>query len=125
MDAGAAGAYGLITDLVLLLLMIGTMVLVLKKHAAGLKIVWKLIAVVIALVFIQPIINAAVSNEAGFKQGVANTVAGLFPWRHPLDAPPPSPGPSPTLLPSFTRWPSKMRTATVRMAGRPGLRTST
>ena len=84
MDAGAGGVYGLITDLVLLLLMIGTMVLVLKKHAAGLKIVWKLIAVVIALDFIQPIINAAVSNEAGFKQGVANKVAGLFPWQHPL-----------------------------------------
>ena len=83
--AAAAGLYGWAFGLILLvLLMIVTLVLVIKKHAAGLKIVWKLIAVVIALLFIQPIINAAVSNEAGFKQGVGNKVAGLFPWRHPL-----------------------------------------
>ena len=71
--AAAAGLYGWAFGLILLVLLIVTLVLVIKKHAAGLKIVWKLIAVVIALVFIQPIINAAVSNEAGFKQGVANT----------------------------------------------------
>ena len=123
--AAAADLFGWAFGLVLLVLLIVTMVLVLKKHAAGLKVVWKLLAVVQVLLFLQPIINAAVSNEAGFKQRVGNQVAGLFLWqtRAPMLLPP-SPGPSPTLLPSFTRWPSKMRSATVRRACRRGFRTS-
>ena len=45
--AAAASLCGWALGLVLLVLMIVTMVLVLKKHAAGLKVVWKLLAVVI------------------------------------------------------------------------------
>ena len=51
--AAAAGVYGWALGLILLVLMIVTLVLVIKKHAAGLKIVRKLIAVVIALDFIH------------------------------------------------------------------------
>ena len=76
--ASAAGAYGLITDLVLLLLMIGTMVLVLKKHAAGLKIVWKLLAAMLLIIFLQPILQVAVSNEASMKKNSGEHVTGLF-----------------------------------------------
>jgi len=78
MDAGAGGVYGLITDLVLLLLMIGTMVLVLKKHAAGLKIVWKLLAAMLLIIFLQPILQVAVSNEASMKKNTGEQVTGLF-----------------------------------------------
>ena len=82
--ASAASAYGLITDLVLLLLMIGTMVLVLKKHAAGLKIVWKLLAAMLLIIFLQPILQAAVSNEPSMKKNTGEQVAGLFLQQYPL-----------------------------------------
>ena len=117
MDAGAAAAYGLITDLVLLLLMIGTMVLVLKKHAAGLKIVWKLLAAMLLIIFLQPILQAAVSNEPSMKRTPATrwlAYSAAIPSPMLLPA---SPGPSPSLLSSFTKWPSKTRTAKVRRRG--------
>ncbi len=43
--------YGWVMDLLSFLLMIGTMVLVLKKHVAGLNIIWKLLAVMPLLHF--------------------------------------------------------------------------
>jgi len=69
--------YGWVMDLLCFLLMIGTMVLIIKKHVAGLNIVWKLLAVMPLLIFIQPILWAAVSTPAGMKRSTGNQVAGL------------------------------------------------
>ena len=122
MDAGAGGVYGLITDLVLLLLMIGTMVLVLKKHAAGLKIVWKLLAAMLLIIFLQPILQVAVSNEASMKKNTGEQVTGLFLQQYPLRCSCQPHPDSPSLLSSFTKWPS--RTYFAKVQGRRGFRAS-
>ena len=76
--AAAADLYGWAFGLVLLVLLIVTLVLVLKKHAAGLKIVWKLLAAMLLIIFLQPILHVAVSNEASMKKNTGEHVTGLF-----------------------------------------------
>ena len=76
--AAAAGLYGWAFGLILLVLMIVTLVLVIKKHAAGLKIVWKLLAAMLLIIFLQPILQVAVSNEASMKKNSGEHVTGLF-----------------------------------------------
>jgi hypothetical protein len=110
-------------DLLCFLLMIGTMVLIIKKHVAGLNIIWKLLAVMPLLIFIQPILWAAVSTPAGMKRSTGNQVPGL---PSPI-FPPPSLIVVPPLLhrhffpavtfpfsrSSFTPWPRKTMFALV------------
>jgi hypothetical protein len=62
--AMASWIYGVIMNIVTLLLLIGTMVLIVKKHAAGLKIAWKALAVMILLFLLEPIIQVGVSSKA-------------------------------------------------------------
>ena len=76
--ADAAGLYGWAFGLILLVLLIVTLVLVIKKHAAGLKIVWKLLAAMLLIIFLQPILQAAVSNEPSMKKNTGEQVTGLF-----------------------------------------------
>ena len=118
-SASAAGTYGWVIDLLSFLLMIGTMVLIIKKHVAGLNIIWKLLAVVPLLMLIQPILQAAVSNPALMTTSTGNQVAGLpspifLPHLLPFLYPPTplsswcllssTPTSSPPLLPPFTRY---------------------
>jgi hypothetical protein len=70
--AQAAGTFGWVIDICALLLLIVTMVLIVKKHAKGLNITWKLLAVVPLLMFLNPILQVAVSNPAGMKRMAAN-----------------------------------------------------
>jgi hypothetical protein len=70
--AQAAGTFGWVIDICALLLLIVTMVLIVKKHAKGLNITWKLLAVVPLLMFLNPILQVAVSNPAGMKRNAAN-----------------------------------------------------
>jgi len=62
--AQAASMYGWAMNIVTLLLVIVTMVLIVKKHAKGLNITWKLLAVMPLLFFLDPILQLAVSNPA-------------------------------------------------------------
>ena len=73
----ASWIYGVVMNIVTLLLLIGTMVLIVKKHAAGLKIAWKALAVMILLFLLEPIIQVGVSSKAQADRFHANEVAGL------------------------------------------------
>ena len=77
------------------LLLIVTMVLIVKKHVKGLNITWKLLAVVPLLMFLNPILQAAVSNPAGMKRNAGNEVAHLPSniSAAPNPATPPAPSP--------------------------------
>ena len=105
--------YGWAIDIVTFLLLIVTMVLIVKKHVKGLNIAWKLLAVVPLLMFINPILQVAVSNAASMKKYAGNEVAGL-PSNIPA-APTPAPPSSPPLISvsspfsrySITSWPQK------------------
>ena len=90
----ASWIYGVVMNIVTLLLLIGTMVLIVKKHAAGLKIAWKALAVMILLFLLEPIIQVGVSSKAQADRFHANEVAGLpspifLPRLVPLLHPPP------------------------------------
>ena len=90
----ASWIYGVIMNIVTLLLLIGTMVLIVKKHAAGLKIAWKALAVMILLFLLEPIIQVGVSSKAQATRFHGNEVAGLpspifLPRLVPLLHPPP------------------------------------
>ena len=58
-------------------LVLGNMVLIIKKHTAGLGSSWKLLAVMPLLYFPMPFILAAVSAPAQVLRFRANEVAGL------------------------------------------------
>ena len=100
--------YGWAMNIVTLLLVIVTMVLIVKKHAKGLNITWKLLAVMPLLFFLDPILQLAVSNPALMIRYTGNEVAGLpspifLPRLLPLLYPPPlshlgAPSPPPLLL---------------------------
>ena len=89
-DADAAGVYSAIVLTLTFLLVLGNMVLIIKKHIAGLGISWKLLAVIPLLYFPMPFVNAAVSSPAQELRTTANEVAGL-PSPISLHPPPPSP----------------------------------
>ena len=85
--------YSWALNIVTFLLLIVTMVLIVKKHIKGLNIIWKLLAVMPLLFFLDPILQVAASNPAGLKRYSGNEVAGL-----PSNIPaPPTPAPPPPL----------------------------
>ena len=68
--------YSAIVLTLTMLLVLGNMVLIVKKHIAGLSISWKLLAVMPLLYFPMPFILAAVSAPAQALRFKANEVAG-------------------------------------------------
>ena len=99
--AQAAGTFGWVIDICALLLLIVTMVLIVKKHAKGLNITWKLLAVVPLLMFLNPILQVAVSNPAGMKRNAANEVAHLPSNISAAPTPPPPTHPTHPRPPSY------------------------
>ena len=96
-----------------LLLMICNAVLAYKKHAAGLSISWKVVAVMALLWLPVPISKAVVSMPARALRFTGSEVAGLpsLISLHPL-LKRSLYATSPVFLPhSFTRWPRKTRFA--------------
>ena len=92
--AMVSSIYGLLTDVLILLLMVGTVVLVGMKHAAISKM-WKVLAVMPLLVFLGPILNVAVSAPAQLTRRTGAAVAAaptpIFPPRVLLTPPFPLP----------------------------------
>ena len=92
-EAQASNTISMILDVLALLLMIATLVLTLKKHAAISKL-WKVLAVFPALWLLNPIVQAAVSAPAQTIRFTGITVRSSLPFSCPpalhLYAPPAS-----------------------------------
>ena len=69
--------YSAITLTLTVLLLLGNIVLIVKKHAAGLSISWKVVAVMALLWLPVPISKAVVSMPARALRFTGSEVAGL------------------------------------------------
>ena len=76
-DAEAPRVYSAITLTLTVLLLLGNIVLIVKKHAAGLSISWKFVAVMPLLLLPVPISSTAVAVRARLLRTTANEVAAL------------------------------------------------
>ena len=113
-DAVAPEWYAAVLFALTFLLMIGNAVLARKKHAAGLSISWKVVAVMALLWLPVPISKAVVSMPARALRFTGYEVAGLpsLSSLHPLLTRRLLPRVLTVFLPhSFTRWPRKTRFA--------------
>ena len=109
-DAQAPVVYTAIWIPVAILFLLGNMVLIVKKHTAGLSISWKVLVCIQLLagilhVFLVPI--PAVSVPAHGLRATANEVDGYYCAPRSLSASHPPPFPRY----SFTRWRRKTRFA--------------
>ena len=95
-DAEAGNVFGGILRVLTFVLMIGTLVLIVKKHAKGLNIACKVLAAMPLLYILVPIINAAVAAPAQALRSTGNEVArnpspiylhALFPLLRPQPLP--------------------------------------
>ena len=75
-NAEASGVYSAILLTLAILVLLGNIVLVAKKHVAGLSTSWKVLAVMPLFYFPMPFINAAVAAPAQGLRTTANEVAG-------------------------------------------------
>ena len=85
-EAQASNTISMILDVLALLLMIATLVLTLKKHAAISKL-WKVLAVFPALWLLNPIVQAAVSAPAQTIRFTGITVRRALPSSCPRTSP--------------------------------------